>query len=563
MEDDTTKYYNKGINYAKLGRHEKAIASYNVALLYNPDFAEAWNSLGVSLNNINEYDRAIDSFNKAISINPDYADAWINQGLALKNLGQYTEALFAFDKAFAIKPDDAGLWFNRGVTLNILDRNTEALRAFDKALIINSDFADAWYHRGLVLHKIGGDDEAVTSFDRSIAINPNNANAWTYRGLVLHKVGRDDEAVTSFDRSIAINPNNANAWTYRGVALYNLGRQAEAVTNFNEAIALNPNHVDAYFGKGKCLYNSGLQKEAFDAFNKAVELNANDETNNDLENDILDYFEPKFEPIFTKLTQTGNLQYIENFSKKFPNSKKDTPDFSKLQQLLKKRGCSLSPEKLNLIIEIVSRKEASRIFKAKMLHNNPKTAEDLIRNFLEVYGENYNQFIDDILKILCEDFSYEDQDIHIDISRIWKEIELKKFESCLISDSDSGEQLTINDIDIISGYEFEILLKRLFESRGYSVIHTSLSNDQGADLIIEKFGERTVVQAKNWQNNVDNGAVQEVFTAINHYDADKSLVISSSGFTNGAIELAQSNNVELWDREKLSKMLKENPIFKK
>ena len=42
----------------------------------------------------------------------------------------------------------------------------------------------------------------------------------------------------------------------------------------------------------------------------------------------------------------------------------------------------------------------------------------------------------------------------------------------------------------------------------------------------------------------------------NHYNCDKALVITTSYFTNPAIRLAKSNNVELWDRSKLDKEIK-------
>jgi HJR/Mrr/RecB family endonuclease len=96
---------------------------------------------------------------------------------------------------------------------------------------------------------------------------------------------------------------------------------------------------------------------------------------------------------------------------------------------------------------------------------------------------------------------------------------------------------------------------------GYRVIHTNLSKDQGADLIIEKFGERIVIQAKNWTNNVGNTGVQEIVAAIKHYNANKARVISSSGFTSAAIDLAETNKVELWDRNKIILLLNQYPIF--
>jgi restriction system protein len=162
---------------------------------------------------------------------------------------------------------------------------------------------------------------------------------------------------------------------------------------------------------------------------------------------------------------------------------------------------------------------------------------------------------------LKDNFNYQGN-LASDLIRIEKEVELERFENNLMGNQASGNRITINDIDRIDGYEFERLLKELFKKMGYQVIHTPLSNDQGADLIVEKFGVKTVVQAKNWQDDVTNKGVQEVSAAIKHYDAQKAMVISSSGFTQSARELARSNDITLWDRSILAVMLDENPIFR-
>jgi HJR/Mrr/RecB family endonuclease len=91
---------------------------------------------------------------------------------------------------------------------------------------------------------------------------------------------------------------------------------------------------------------------------------------------------------------------------------------------------------------------------------------------------------------------------------------------------------------------------------GYIVELTKSSNDQGADLIISKLGEKYVVQAKRYSNKVNNKAIQEVVAAIKHYDADRGMVITSNEFTSSAIKLASSNNIDLIDRNKLEKLIK-------
>ncbi|MEG4346309.1 restriction endonuclease [Microcoleus sp. A003_D6] len=109
----------------------------------------------------------------------------------------------------------------------------------------------------------------------------------------------------------------------------------------------------------------------------------------------------------------------------------------------------------------------------------------------------------------------------------------------------------ILEVDEISGKEFERFLEIHFKNLGYSVTLTQDSQDYGADLILYKDGLKTVVQAKRSKNPVGIKAVQEVAGAVRHYKGNKGRVITNNRFTENACNLAQSNDVELWDRKKL------------
>lgn len=122
-------------------------------------------------------------------------------------------------------------------------------------------------------------------------------------------------------------------------------------------------------------------------------------------------------------------------------------------------------------------------------------------------------------------------------------------------------RIEINNIDTMDGINFEKFLVHLFANMNYKADITQVSNDQGADLIIEKLGERTAVQAKCYSSTVGNTAVQEVTGAKQYYNCTKAMVITNNYFTKSAIELAYVNNVELKDREDLISLLANYPVY--
>jgi len=107
----------------------------------------------------------------------------------------------------------------------------------------------------------------------------------------------------------------------------------------------------------------------------------------------------------------------------------------------------------------------------------------------------------------------------------------------------------------MSGEDFEEVLLTLFRGKGYRAQLTPNGADFGADLLLERAGKRTVVQAKRWGRPVGVKAVQEIVAARAHYKAHEALVATNSSFTQQAITLAKSNHVELWDRERFIREL--------
>jgi HJR/Mrr/RecB family endonuclease len=134
-----------------------------------------------------------------------------------------------------------------------------------------------------------------------------------------------------------------------------------------------------------------------------------------------------------------------------------------------------------------------------------------------------------------------------------KDVEVRIFEERLLRDA---VPLSIDDVDQLEGYEFEAFLRELYSKMGYQVEQTRLSGDQGADLVVVKFGEKCVIQAKCYSGNVGNYAVQEIVAACSLYQAHKGMVVTNSYFTSAAIELAQANGVELVDRGGLQELIR-------
>ena len=142
------------------------------------------------------------------------------------------------------------------------------------------------------------------------------------------------------------------------------------------------------------------------------------------------------------------------------------------------------------------------------------------------------------------------------VSKILAQLQIQKvknFEKTLLQTNRAN--ITIDDVDLMNGAEFEQFVAQLFSKMGYQTEVTKHSGDQGIDVIAEKNGKTIGIQAKCYSNSVTNSAIQEVVAGISHYHLDKAIVITNNYFTNSAQELANSNNVILWDRNMLKEKI--------
>ncbi len=242
-------------------------------------------------------------------------------------------------------------------------------------------------------------------------------------------------------------------------------------------------------------------------------------------------------------------KFVERFGKSPPQS-----DFDKLRTLLSQKGHSLRSGELQYFLDHESKRQYGSNLRSRIIEQNPKTLRDVFETYLNFYEVENELAVNYLKKVLSElGFPYAGADeIKKDLKVIIADLEIKSFEASLIS---ASPEITLDEIDCFDGYQFERFLQELYSKMGYKVEHTKLSGDQGADLVVTKFGEKTVIQAKCYSGNVGNYAVQEIFAALNLYHANKGVVITNSYFTPSAYELAHANKVELVDRSQLKALI--------
>lgn len=120
------------------------------------------------------------------------------------------------------------------------------------------------------------------------------------------------------------------------------------------------------------------------------------------------------------------------------------------------------------------------------------------------------------------------------------------------------------DFSSLDGYMFEELILLLFKEMGFLVEKTALSGDGGIDIIAYQqepiFKGKYLIQCKNWRNRVGQPEVRDLYGVVMSENANKGMLITTSDFSNQAIEFAENKNIELIGYNELTYLLKKYNI---
>jgi len=118
-------------------------------------------------------------------------------------------------------------------------------------------------------------------------------------------------------------------------------------------------------------------------------------------------------------------------------------------------------------------------------------------------------------------------------------------------------QTSILSIRSLSWQDFERFVLEAFRRQGYEARTTGGGADGGVDLILEKDGNTTLVQCKQWRTaRVGVKPVRELAGVVAAESADQGIFVSSGTFTAQAIEFARRAHVRLVGGAELESLIR-------
>lgn len=128
--------YDDGMDYINEGDIENAISKFTKAVEIDPNFAFAWDNLGISYRKNTEYDKAIASYQKSLEIYPEGRLPLLNIAITYNLNKQYNEAVTYYNKFIEIYDEDPEGYYGLGLILYTQEQEEAGLDNLIRAYTI-------------------------------------------------------------------------------------------------------------------------------------------------------------------------------------------------------------------------------------------------------------------------------------------------------------------------------------------------------------------------------------------------------------------------------------------
>jgi Flp pilus assembly protein TadD len=150
------------------GALDRAATLLEAIVSSHPDYAEAYNSLGVVYSRLGRHAEAQAAYRSVLELDPNSAKTYENIGVDAIGAGDLAAAAEALRRALALEPGLAGA-HNALAAVHMRQRRpADATAEWKTALEINPRLFDALYNLGTTLYRAGQKDEARPYIQRFV-----------------------------------------------------------------------------------------------------------------------------------------------------------------------------------------------------------------------------------------------------------------------------------------------------------------------------------------------------------------------------------------------------------
>lgn len=404
----------------------------------------------------------------------------------------------------------------------------QATRLAKQILAKDNRNSDAHYYLGLCYDAEGKTELALMEFKtvNQLGRFDQYVSEMEFRKKIAElylKFNQSEEALKEYLLLVKKDENNFEYYYLIGGLFEKRNRPDKAVNYYKKAISLNPRHGESYAALGSLLYRAKRFNDAKIYLEKATSM--------DPDNTLGSYYLGKI---------LKDAKEYQGALKAFERSSKD-PEL-KVKSLAERGACYINTGDID--------RAYSELHRAVKLSINPKATEVLYSRYLLGYLYEKERKIEEAIEQWEEIYKRKEQ--FRDVAE-----KLSNYQDLRTDD-------TLKDFLIAGQDEFLQMCRSATEALSFAVHEINPING-GCEIIAAENSD------KKWRNQkkqprlirflrvtdpIDESSVRNFNDKMRDNNFPRGIMLTSSTFSKMALDFAENRPIELFDKDKLQKLLK-------
>tara|TARA_R110002096_G_scaffold6222_8_gene28798 strand:+ start:17447 stop:18835 length:1389 start_codon:yes stop_codon:yes gene_type:complete len=247
LEEDLQDYsslYNIIYCFEFLNQTKDAIEYLNIFLDKNPYCEVAWHQLGKQYFILKKYNKALTSYDFAIISDDTFVGAYLERGKVLEKLKRYEEAIENYSITLKLDDPTSFALLRIGACYERLNNDELALQYYDRTVHEDPLLDKGWIAITKYYNKKGNYQKALYYINKAINIDTENVIYWKLYSQIHQRLKFYEEAERGFKKTLELGNYELNTWLSRGDLLIKLGEPEAAIYNFEQAVDFYPENAE-------------------------------------------------------------------------------------------------------------------------------------------------------------------------------------------------------------------------------------------------------------------------------------------------------------------------------
>jgi len=243
LELDDTDYsalYNIIYCFDFLKENKQAIDFLNNFLNSNPYSEVAWHQVGKQYFDIKMYDKALASFDFAIISDELFVGAYLEKGKVLEKLGRYNEAIENYQITLKLDDPTSFAYLRLGKCHQKLGSNELAIKFYKKTIKEDPLLDKGWIAIVDFYYKQLNYQKALSYIEKATDIDSENALYWIRYANLNKRLNFFEESEHGYRRAIELGNYELETWLQRSDILLQLGEIGAIISNIKHGLEFYP-----------------------------------------------------------------------------------------------------------------------------------------------------------------------------------------------------------------------------------------------------------------------------------------------------------------------------------